>query len=87
MAWRGVAWRGVRCCAAPQPQAAIYLAEGENNDKFDTHPSTPARMFYYELAHSRWLYFLHLLASMVLLLLAAFERPAARPLLETRTRR
>ncbi|XP_052214317.1 two pore channel protein 1-like isoform X2 [Dreissena polymorpha] len=57
-------------------EAAIYLQEGENNDKFFTHPASHEALPGYQIAHNTWLYVLDLFASVSILLLAACERPA-----------
>ena len=54
--------------------AAIFLQEGQNNDRFDTHPSQKA-MPWYLLAHSTYFYLLDMMASLLLLCLALAERP------------
>ena len=54
--------------------AAIFLQEGQNNDRFDTHPSQKA-MPWYLLAHSTCFYLVDMMASLLLLCLALAERP------------
>ncbi|KAM7441892.1 Two pore calcium channel protein 1 [Porites harrisoni] len=54
--------------------AAIFLQEGQNNDRFDTHPSHTT-MRWYLLTHSTYFYFLDMMASLLLLCLALTERP------------
>jgi len=54
----------------------IYLQEGENNDKFDSHPKNPAALPAYLMVHSNWYHGLDLSASIVLLALALVEPPA-----------
>ncbi|XP_022783902.1 two pore calcium channel protein 1-like [Stylophora pistillata] len=56
--------------------AAIYLQEGKNNDRFATHP-TPQTMRWYLLAHSRYYYVLELMAALFLLALGLTEKPPA----------
>jgi len=57
-------------------EAAIFLQEGEDNDKFDSHPSQRKALPAYLLTHSPWFYGLDLLASLILMSLAIVERPA-----------
>ncbi|XP_060581859.1 two pore channel protein 1-like [Ruditapes philippinarum] len=57
-------------------EAAIYLQEGENNDKFYTHPRSHEALPAYQIAHNRWFHVLDLVAAVLVLLLAACERPA-----------
>ncbi|KAL7637372.1 UNVERIFIED_CONTAM: hypothetical protein RMT77_012100 [Armadillidium vulgare] len=57
-------------------EAAIYLEEGENNDKFDSHPRNHNALPAYLLTHNHWFYTLDLAASLILLLLALMENPA-----------
>lgn len=57
-------------------EAAIYLEEGENNDIFTAHPKRRESLPAYLLAHQKWFYILDWLASVTLLLLAVFEKPA-----------
>lgn len=58
----------------------IPLQEGEDNDKFDSHPGERAALPAYLLTHSPWFYALDLVASLVLLSLAVAEKPAIKPL-------
>lgn len=57
-------------------EASIYLEEGENNDQFSTHPKRKENLPAYIMAHTSWFYVLDLVASLLLLGLAAFEPPA-----------
>ncbi|XP_052801255.1 two pore calcium channel protein 1-like isoform X1 [Mya arenaria] len=57
-------------------EAAIYLQEGENNDKFYTHPKGHEALPAYQIAHNKWFHLLDFAASICVLLLAACERPA-----------
>ncbi|XP_030757236.1 two pore calcium channel protein 1-like isoform X2 [Sitophilus oryzae] len=57
-------------------EAAIFLEEGENNEKFDSHPRHPSALPAYLLVHNQWYYGFDLFFSVVLLLLALVERPA-----------
>eukprot|EP00039_Didymoeca_costata_P003861 m.70170 g.70170 ORF g.70170 m.70170 type:complete len:884 (+) comp12111_c0_seq2:340-2991(+) len=56
-------------------QAVIYLEEGQNNLKFDTHPNTPDKIRKYNRAHTTFLRLLHLLTSLALCALAIIEKP------------
>ncbi|XP_018323604.1 two pore calcium channel protein 1-like isoform X2 [Agrilus planipennis] len=56
-------------------EAAIYLEEGRNNEKFDSHPSHPSDLPAYLLVHNSWYYGFDLFFSLILLLLALFEEP------------
>nr|KAI8738376.1 two pore calcium channel protein 1-like [Biomphalaria glabrata] len=57
-------------------EAAIYLQEGQNNDKFYTHPQSHEALPAYQVAHNHWFYMLDMFAALVVMLLAASERPA-----------
>ncbi|XP_065173158.1 two pore channel protein 1-like isoform X2 [Atheta coriaria] len=57
-------------------EAAIFLEEGENNEKFDSHPRHPSALPAYLLVHNNWYYGLDLSASLILLLLALAEEPS-----------
>ncbi|XP_076665106.1 two pore segment channel 1 isoform X1 [Andrena cerasifolii] len=57
-------------------EAAIFLEEGRNNEKFDSHPKHPEDLPAYLLVHNNWYYGLDLLTSLVLLALALVEEPA-----------
>lgn len=57
-------------------EAAIYLQEGENNDKFYTHPRSHDALPAYQIAHNRLFHTLDLCAAILIMLLAACERPA-----------
>ncbi|KAL3272228.1 hypothetical protein HHI36_022711 [Cryptolaemus montrouzieri] len=57
-------------------EAAIFLEEGENNEKFDSHPRHPSALPAYLLVHNSWYYGLDLAFSLVLLSLALFEKPS-----------
>ncbi|KAJ1524179.1 hypothetical protein ONE63_010705 [Megalurothrips usitatus] len=57
-------------------EAAIFLEEGANNEKFDSHPSDPQAVPAYLLVHNNWYYGLDLFTSIFLLLLALGEDPA-----------
>lgn len=57
-------------------EAAIFLEEGENNEKFDSHPRHPSALPAYLLVHNSWYYGLDLATSVLLLSLALVEEPA-----------
>ncbi|XP_033198710.1 two pore segment channel 1 isoform X1 [Bombus vancouverensis nearcticus] len=57
-------------------EAAIFLEEGKNNEKFDSHPKHPEDLPAYLLVHNNWYYGLDLLTSLILLALALVEEPA-----------
>ncbi|XP_014475943.1 PREDICTED: two pore calcium channel protein 1-like isoform X1 [Dinoponera quadriceps] len=57
-------------------EAAIFLEEGRNNEKFDSHPRHPEDLPAYLLVHNRWYNGLDLLTSLILLSLAFVEAPA-----------
>ncbi|XP_056633174.1 two pore calcium channel protein 1-like isoform X1 [Diorhabda sublineata] len=57
-------------------EAAIFLEEGANNEKFDSHPRHPAALPAYLLVHNSWYYGFDLLFSLILLLLALVEKPS-----------
>ncbi|EDO47517.1 predicted protein [Nematostella vectensis] len=54
--------------------AAIYLNEGLDNDRFDNHP-TQHTITWYNIAHSTWYNILDLMASTLLLALGLAEHP------------
>ncbi|PNF19757.1 Two pore calcium channel protein 1 [Cryptotermes secundus] len=57
-------------------EAAIFLEEGENNEKFDSHPHNSEALPAYLLVHNRWYYGLDMATSLILLALAFVEEPA-----------
>ncbi|KZC12738.1 PREDICTED: two pore calcium channel protein 1-like [Dufourea novaeangliae] len=57
-------------------KAAIFLEEGRNNEKFESHPKHPKDLPAYLLVHNNWYYGLDLLTSLLLLVLAVVEEPA-----------
>ncbi|XP_053597869.1 two pore calcium channel protein 1 isoform X2 [Microplitis demolitor] len=57
-------------------EAAIFLEEGRNNEKFDSHPRHPEDLPAYLLVHNDWYYGLDLSTSLLLLALAFVEEPA-----------
>ncbi|KAA0716650.1 Two pore calcium channel protein 1 [Triplophysa tibetana] len=57
-------------------EAAIYLQEGENNDKFFTHPRNANALSAYLFAHNHLFYIMELLTAVLLMLLSLSETPA-----------
>ncbi|XP_061762424.1 two pore channel protein 1 isoform X2 [Nerophis ophidion] len=57
-------------------EAAIYLQEGENNDKFFTHPRNPKALAAYLFAHNHIFYMMELLIGLLLMALSLCEAPA-----------
>ncbi|XP_062942993.1 two pore channel protein 1 isoform X2 [Cynocephalus volans] len=57
-------------------EAAIYLQEGENNDKFFTHPKDAKALAAYLFAHNHLFYLMELSTALLLLLLSLCEAPA-----------
>ncbi|KAK7069934.1 Two pore calcium channel protein 1 [Halocaridina rubra] len=57
-------------------EAAIFLEEGENNDKFNSHPRDRDALPAYLVTHNHWFYSLDLAAALLLLALAVIEKPA-----------
>uniref|UniRef100_A0A672MGC3 Two pore segment channel 1 n=1 Tax=Sinocyclocheilus grahami TaxID=75366 RepID=A0A672MGC3_SINGR len=57
-------------------EAAIYLNEGENNDKFFTHPRNAHALRAYLFAHNHLFYVMELLTAVLLMLLSLSEAPA-----------
>ncbi|XP_068220529.1 two pore channel protein 1-like isoform X2 [Palaemon carinicauda] len=57
-------------------ESAIYLEEGQNNDKFNSHPRDRAALPAYLLTHNHWFYSLDLAAALLLMSLAVIEKPA-----------
>uniref|UniRef100_A0A8C1CS85 Two pore segment channel 1 n=1 Tax=Cyprinus carpio carpio TaxID=630221 RepID=A0A8C1CS85_CYPCA len=57
-------------------EAAIYLQEGENNDKFFTHPRNAHALSAYLFAHNHLFYVMELLTAVLLMLLSLSEAPA-----------
>ncbi|ELK15481.1 Two pore calcium channel protein 1 [Pteropus alecto] len=57
-------------------EAAIYLQEGENNDKFFTHPKSARALAAYLFAHNHLFYLMELSTALLLLLLSLCEAPA-----------
>ena len=61
-------------------EAAIFLDEGENNDKFSNHPRSREALPAYLLTHNKWFYLIDSAASLLLLALGLVERPCMEPL-------
>ncbi|XP_041079189.1 two pore calcium channel protein 1-like isoform X2 [Polyodon spathula] len=57
-------------------EAAIYLQEGANNDKFFTHPRNPKALAAYLFAHNHLFYMMELVTGLLLLMLSLCEAPA-----------
>uniref|UniRef100_A0A8D0H491 Voltage-dependent calcium channel protein TPC1 n=1 Tax=Sphenodon punctatus TaxID=8508 RepID=A0A8D0H491_SPHPU len=57
-------------------EAAIYLQEGENNDKFFTHPKDAKALTAYLFVHNHLFYLMELTTALLLLLLSLSEAPA-----------
>ncbi|CAN7985146.1 unnamed protein product, partial [Ixodes hexagonus] len=68
--------RLTRCWQLNYHEAAIFLEEGQNNDKLDFHPCSRAALPAYLVVHNRLFYCLDLLAASVLMALALLEEPA-----------
>ncbi|NP_001405185.1 two pore calcium channel protein 1 isoform X1 [Mus musculus] len=65
-------------------EAAIYLQEGQNNDKFFTHPKDARALAAYLFVHNHFFYMMELLTALLLLLLSLCESPAV-PVLKLHT--
>lgn len=65
-------------------EAAIYLQEGQNNDKFFTHPKDARALAAYLFVHNHFFYMMELLTALLLLLLSLCESPAV-PALKLQT--
>uniref|UniRef100_A0AAY5EHV4 Ion transport domain-containing protein n=1 Tax=Electrophorus electricus TaxID=8005 RepID=A0AAY5EHV4_ELEEL len=57
-------------------EAAIYLQEGENNDKFYTHPRSALALSAYLFVHNHLFYLMELLTGVLLMILSLAEAPA-----------
>ncbi|NXG52704.1 TPC1 protein, partial [Psilopogon haemacephalus] len=57
-------------------EAAIYLQEGDNNDKFFTHPKNAKALAAYLFVHNHLFYLMELSTALLLLLLSLCEAPA-----------
>ena len=58
-------------------EAAIFLEEGENNDKFLHHPRDRESLPAYLLVHSRWFNIIDLCVSLVVLMLGFIEQDSS----------
>ena len=56
--------------------AAIYIQEGEDNDKFDWHPKKKSSLIAYKILHHSIFQVFDLVLSVLLMLLALIEKPA-----------
>ena len=56
-------------------EAAIFLEEGLNNDKFTHHPRCQEALPAYLLVHNNWFHVFDVSAALVLLTLGFFEAP------------
>lgn len=56
--------------------ASVYVQEGEDNDKFQTHPKEKRSMMAYLLIHNHIAWSLELTSATVLLLITAIEYPS-----------
>lgn len=54
----------------------FYTQEGENNDKFFTHPRNPKALAAYLFAHNHVFYMMELLTGLLLMMLSLCEAPA-----------
>ncbi len=61
-------------------EAAIFLDEGLNNQKFTYHPRSCEDLPAYLMVHNAWFHLIDLAASLVLLALGFVERPCKPPL-------
>lgn len=52
------------------------VQEGENNDKFFTHPRNPKALAAYLFAHNHLFYMMELLTGLLLMMLSLCEAPA-----------
>ncbi|EEC00342.1 conserved hypothetical protein [Ixodes scapularis] len=68
--------RLAKCWQLNYHEAAIFLEEGQNNDKLDFHPCSHAALPAYLVVHNRLFYCLDLLSAVVLMSLALMEEPA-----------
>lgn len=70
------------CLTAPRAplcsraQALPSLQEGQNNDKFFTHPKDARALAAYLFVHNHFFYMMELLTALLLLLLSLCESPA-----------
>ncbi|XP_062513296.1 two pore channel protein 1-like [Corticium candelabrum] len=56
--------------------ASVYIQEGEDNDKFTTHPTTQGAMTGYRLIHNHVAWTLDLIASILILVISIAEYPS-----------
>ncbi|XP_037502999.1 two pore channel protein 1 [Rhipicephalus sanguineus] len=68
--------RLAKCWQSNYHEAAIFLEEGENNDKLDFHPCSREALPAYLVVHNVLFYCLDLLSATVLMALALMEAPA-----------
>lgn len=54
----------------------FHIQEGENNDKFFTHPRNPKALAAYLFAHNHLFYMMELLTGLLLMMLSLCEAPA-----------
>lgn len=54
----------------------FHIQEGENNDKFFTHPRNPKALAAYRFAHNHLFYMMELLTGLLLMMLSLCEAPA-----------
>lgn len=54
----------------------LILQEGENNDKFFSHPRNPKALAAYLFAHNHLFYMMELVTGLLLLMLSLCEAPA-----------
>lgn len=57
-------------------ECLFHIQEGENNDKFFTHPRNPKALAAYLFAHNHLFYMMELLTGLLLLMLSLCEAPA-----------
>jgi hypothetical protein len=57
-------------------EAAIFLQEGQDNDKFYAHPKNQNALPAYFIAHNKVFYAIDFIAAMMLLSLSLLEKPA-----------
>lgn len=58
------------------PTLLLFSQEGENNDKFFTHPKNAKALAAYLFAHNHFFYLMELSTALLLLLLSLCEAPA-----------
>lgn len=67
---------GRTCWELNYKEAAIYLQEGENNLRFDTHPKNQDALPAYILVHNMLFYLMDLSAATLIMALAVCEKPS-----------